>query len=172
MATGDPRHIETALRNYHDRVVEAGGVLYSSAPRFKDQQQQKLAWATVALSGDLLARRGYDFKIDADLQWLLLQKRDHPALWQLSRRRQLPTAHDNRHYTFLRTAADKSERILVVLNYQPTQETVHVDLSGVATAGLVDMKSGKEYPRMIPMTIDVPAYDYRLFIVKPGVKLP
>ena len=172
METGDPRYIETALRNYHDRVVEAGGVLYSSAPRFEEQQQQQLAWATVALSGDLVARRGYDFEIDADLQWLLHQKRDHPALWQLSRRRKIPTARDDRHYAFLRTAADRSERILVVLNYQPTQETVQVDLSGVATAGLVDMKSGKEYPRKIPLTIDVPAYHYRLFIVKPAVKLP
>jgi hypothetical protein len=90
----------------------------------------------------------------------------------LSRKRKLPTARDDRHYAFLCTAADRSERLLVVLNYQPVEETVRVDLSGVATAGLVDMKSGKEYPRMIPLTIDVPAYHYRLFIVKPGVKLP
>ena len=29
--SGDPRPIEPALRNYHDRVVEAGGVLFFSS---------------------------------------------------------------------------------------------------------------------------------------------
>jgi hypothetical protein len=105
------------------------------------------------------------------LQRLLDLKKSHPALQNLSTRRQVPTTADNKHYVFLRTAADRSERILVVMNFQPTEETVDVDLSGVATEGLVDLDDGTAMPRRNPLRVNMPAYSYRLYQVKPAAKL-
>ena len=171
METGDPRYIEKALRDYHDRVVEVGGVLWSGVPRFEEPKKQHLSMATVALSGNLVSvGRWGGQELEPKVQWLLKTKQAHPALQQLSRRRKLPTSADDKHYAFLRTATDGSERILVVLNYQPTGQTVEVDLSGVATAGLVDLESGSESPRQIPFRVEVPPYGYRLYQIKPGVR--
>ena len=64
--TGDPRPIERALRDYHDRVVAAGGTLYQYAPKFKDAPRQAFATAVVAAVGDLLgAHYPADFPLDA-----------------------------------------------------------------------------------------------------------
>ena len=67
----------------------------------------------------------------------------------------------------MRTAADASERLLVVLNFQSTGQTVEVDLSGMAAPGLVDLKSGSVSPRTIPFRVELPAYGYKLYQVKP-----
>lgn len=72
----------------------------------------------------------------------------------------------------LRTAAGESERMLVVMNFQATPQTVDVDLSGVATAGLVELTSGETLSRQYPFKIELPAYGYRLFQVKPAATLP
>ena len=170
--TGNPRYIEEALSSYHDRVVEAGGVLYAHVRSFDQSEKQILFWATAAFSGEMMGQFGYGQDLSAEIQSILRIKGEHPAMWNLSRRRKLPTSADDRHYAFLRTAADQSERILVVLNYQSTIQNIEIDLSGVATAGLVDMATGKTRPREIPFKAEVPAYGYRLFQVKPGVKLP
>jgi len=63
----------------------------------------------------------------------------------------------------VRTAADRSERILVVLNFQPTPQTIEVDLSGVAASGLVELKEGKLVGYQNPFRATLPAYGYRLF---------
>jgi hypothetical protein len=165
--SGDPRPIETALRDYHDPVVAAGGVLYHTPTRFeKDAKKQNLAIAVVATVGDLVAS-GYSlgFQWDAEARWLLEAKREHPALHQLSRRRKLSTRADDKHYAFLRTAADGSERVLVVLNFQSSVQRVDVDLSGVATRALVDLRSGQSSERRTRFEVEVPAYGWRLFRV-------
>jgi hypothetical protein len=90
----------------------------------------------------------------------------------LSTRRQLPTNADDRYYAFLRTSADASERVLVVLNFQSAGQTVEVDLSGVATAGLVDLRTGAEVPRENPLKVVLPRDGYRLYKVKPALRLP
>jgi glycosidase len=58
---------------------------------------------------------------------LLDSKRQHPALQQLSTRRQIPTNADDDAYAFLRTAADRSERVLVVMNFQNAPTMVTLD---------------------------------------------
>jgi hypothetical protein len=170
---GDPGPIENALRAYHDRVVAAGGVMYVAAEahaRFEAPEKQRLAVAVVALSGNMVGAsdRPGGFLGDAEVQRLLALKRAHPALHNLSQRRKLPTAADDKHYAFLRTAADGSERILVVMNFQSTPQRVDVDLSGVATPGLVDLESKRESPRQISFKVELPAYGYRLFQVNPA----
>jgi hypothetical protein len=73
---------------------------------------------------------------------------------------------------FLRMAADKSERILVVANFQPTTQQVEVDLTTVATAGLVDLEGGAERPREWLFKLMLPAYGYKLYQVRPAPELP
>ena len=175
--SGDPRPIENALLAYHDRVVAAGGVLYVATEahaRFEQPERQRLAVAVGALAGNMVgASSGAGgFLGNAEIRRLLEVKRAHPALHNLSKRRKLPTAADDKHYAFLRTAADRSERILVVMNFQSTPQTVDVDLSGVATAGLVDLESKTERLRQWPFKVVLPAYGYRLYQVKPAAKMP
>jgi glycosidase len=174
--TGDPRPIEAALRAYHDRVIAAGGVLYTQVPSLVDPVEPNrteaphLAAASMTTLGYLLARPrggGGAAEPDPEVQWLLRTKRDHPALHQLSQRRQVPTNADDSFYAFLRTAADGSERILVVLNFRRGFQTIDVDLSGVATSGLVEMKTGEEIPPQDTLRVRVYSYGYRLYQVKP-----
>ena len=118
--SGDPRPIERALRDYHDRVVAAGGVLYFQPPRLEQKEQEQFGFVVLACLGDLI-QPSYspEQQLDPDLTWILKTKAAHRALQQLSVRRKLPTKTDDKHYVFLRTAADGSERILVALNFQP-----------------------------------------------------
>jgi hypothetical protein len=168
---GDPRPIERALRDYHDRVVHVGGVLYARPTRFEKPDKQHLAVAMLAAAGDIIVYEG-GFRSpeepDAEAIWLLKARKAHPALQPLSQRRQLPTNADEKYYAFLRTAADSSERILTVLNFQPTAQNAEVDLSGIATEGLIELKTGKKYERETSFKVELPAYGYRLFLVSPA----
>ena len=163
---GDPRPIEQALRNYHDRVVAAGGVLYFQPPRFEQKEQEQFGFIVLACLGDLIQiNYNPDQQLDPESTWFLKTKASHRALQQLSVRRRVPTKADDKHYAFLRTAADGSERILVVLNFQPTDQNVEVDLSGVATEGLVELRTGKRHERETFFKVDLPAFGSRLFLV-------
>lgn len=168
--TGDPRPIEMALRNYHDRVVAAGGVLYHVPPAFEDRDQEHLAVATVAAVGNLVSYhdnpRHRKLTIDDETGWILRTKAAYPAMGQLSLRRKLPTAADDKHYAFLRTARDGRSRILAVLNYQSDQQMVDVDLSGVRATTLRDVRSGEKMPVASRLRIPVPRYGYRFFAVE------
>jgi hypothetical protein len=58
------------------------------------------------------------------------------------------------------------------MNFQNSPQTVEVDLSGVAMACLVDLVTNTAVPRRNPLKVELPAYGYRLFQVKPALKLP
>lgn len=170
---GDPRPIEQALRDYHDRVVAAGGVLYHFPSRFKEQEKQNLALAIVAAVGDLVAGQyPRDSQNSPEARWLLNTKGAHPALQQLSSRRRLPTKADHKHYAFLRTAPDKSERVLVVMNFEPVPQTVEVDMSGVATETLVEIRTNSSVEYRNDLKLDLPAYGYKLYKLQPVARLP
>ena len=164
---GDPRPIERALRDYHDRVVAAGGSLYHFAPKFDDPARRALAVAVVALVGDLVAMtHPDDFPIAGETTRLLEAKRGHPALHQQSARRPLPTSADDRHYAFLRTARDGSERMLVVMNFRPSPEAVRVDLSGVEHRELVDLRASGSWPRAMSLEVRLPPFGYGFYLVR------
>ena len=164
---GDPRPIERALRDYHDRVVAVGGTLYHFPTKFKAPEQQALSTAIVATVGDLVAANyPEDFPIPPATTRLLELKRRHPALQQLSTRRQIPTNADDKYYAFLRTAADRSERILVVMNFQNAGTKATVDLSGVATTGLTNLRTSAAIPPQGKLPVDLPPYGYELFLVE------
>lgn len=170
--TGDPRPIEACLRNYHDIMVAEGATLYQTSrgvPRYEELSKRHLERAVVAAIGNTAAygrRRGGP---DVEESWILRTARLHPALHPLSRRRKLPTNVDEKCYALLRTASDESERVLVVLNFQPTSQTVEVDLSGVDAAGLVELRHGELIRRQNPFSVELPAHGYRFFqVLAPG----
>jgi hypothetical protein len=193
---GDPRPIEESLRNYHDIVVTAGGVLYQKVSNSDELSKRHLARATVAAIGDLVVYDRRAGSPDAEETWILKTKQLHPALHQLSTRRKMVTNADEKYYAFLKTAADKSERILVVLNYQSSPQTIEIDISGVATSGLLELRCGElvtpkshfkvELPVygnqfyqnglsaiLLPsLQVELPAYGYRLYQVLPAKRLP
>ncbi len=165
---GDPRPIEAALRNYHDRVVRAGGSLYEPVRRYQDTNQQHLAFVTAATTGDMLCFCGGKRDLmepDAEETRLLKLKQGHAALQQRGMRRKLPTQSDEKYYAFLRSSPDRKDRVLVVLNFQPRPEVIRVDTSGVAASKLVDLKSGGNAPVGNTLRLELPAYGYRLFAV-------
>lgn len=164
--SGDPRPIERALRDYHDRVVAAGGSLYHFAPKFDEPAKRALAVAVVACVGDLLAlSHPEDFPLPRETTWLLDLKRRHPSLQQLSVRRQLPTAAPDRHYAFLRTSRDGAERAIVVMNFRPAEEAVQVDLSGVAATRLTDLRTQSTTDASMTLDVKLPADGYAVYLV-------
>jgi hypothetical protein len=165
---GDPRPIEAALRSYHDRVVAAGGVLYQMPATFNEPDKQHLAVAVLAAVGDILlyGEERSPKQVDAEATRLFNLKREHRALHNLGLRRKLPTRADDKHYAFLRTAADGSERLLVVMNFQPTPQTVEVDLSGVAARELKDLSDGSVAPHSHTFKAELPAFGYRFYQVQ------
>ncbi len=167
--SGDPRPIERALRDYHDRVVEVGGVLYFNPPRFEDPRKTRLATAFAAAAGDLVVLANVIDGLwspvfpDPEESRILRLKSAHAALHSSGRRQALPTAAPERHYAFLRAARDASERLIVVLNFQPQEEAVQVDLSGVDFETATDLESGARNDRESPWRLRLPAYGHRFF---------
>ena len=58
-------------------------------------------------------------------------KAHHPALYQNSVRRRIATDDDAHFYATVRDAADHSERLLIVFNFQSQPAQVNVDLGAV-----------------------------------------
>jgi hypothetical protein len=169
--SGDPRPIERALRDYHDRVVDVGGVLDFSPPRFTDATKNRLATAITAAAGHIVSWAAVIDDLwspvfpDAEESRLLKLKAAHPALFNLSRRQALPTAAPEKHYAFLRVSRDGRERILVVFNFQPEDQVVDVDMSGVDFTSATDLLGGERVSRELPTRVPVPAYGYRFFAI-------
>ena len=92
---------------------------------------------------------------------------EDPALYPLGHRRKLPTTADDKYYAFVRTAPDGSERILVVLNFQPTSQMVEVDTSGLFTPGFVELRHGEFIPFQNPLRLEMDPYGYRFYQIVP-----
>lgn len=167
--SGDPRPIERALRDHHDRVVEVGGTLYYNPPKFEDSRKSHLSTALTAAAGDLLGQAGViggkwsPIFPDAEESRILKLKAAHPALHSLGRRQALPTAAPDKHYAFLRVAPRGGERIIAVMNFQPEEQVVQVDLSGVDFDTLTELDNGAPIERQLSWRIPLAAYGYRFF---------
>jgi len=168
LETGDPRPIEEALRNYHDQMEAAGAVLYQNVRRIGDAAKRHLERATLAAVGDILAYSREAGSPDAEEAWILRTRRLHPALHPLGHRRKLPTGADDKHYAFVRTAPDGSERVLVVLNFQSGSQTVEVDTSGLLASGFVELRHGEFITYQNPLCVELDAYGYRFYQVVPS----
>ena len=167
--SGDPRPIEPALRNYHDRVVEAGGVLFFSPLRFEDATRSRLAVAVTAAVGDLVSWSSVIDDLwspvipDAEEAKVMKLKATHPALFNRGRRQALPVAAPERHYAFLRAARDGGERVIVVLNFQAEAQMAELNVSGVDFATATDLLGGGVATREPLWRVELPPFGYRFF---------
>jgi alpha amylase-like protein/maltogenic amylase-like protein len=167
--TGDPSALEPALRNYHDRVVDAGGVLFFAPLRFEDAARTRLAVAATAAFGDLVSWSAVIDDLwspvipDAEEAKVMKLKAAHPALFNRSRRQVLPVSTPAKHYAFLRAARDGGERVIVVLNFQPEAQTAELNVSGVDFAAATDLLSGGVTTREPVWRVELPAFGYRFF---------
>jgi len=144
--TGDPEVLEQALRNYHDRVVAAGGTLYFPIPKFENSEEQRFAEALVATSGDMLCycdAHGGVTQPASGIPALLKLKAVHAALFQNSMRRRVPTDADGHIYATVRDAADRSERLLIVFNFNSEQSSMDVDTGAIRGSRFISLLSGK-----------------------------
>lgn len=167
---GDPSRIEDALRGYHDRVVEAGGILYNGADtRFKDEKKKRFYTACNIAFGNLHCDFLSDedsLTVNADKAWLLSLKEQYAALQQLSTRRKIKTSDDSKFYAFLKTDNRNTQRILTILNFQPDRQKVKIDLSGLSFAFLTDLKSKEKIAEAKTLEITCDGFGYRFFMVE------
>ncbi len=167
--TGNPDLLEKALRGYHDPVVAAGGTLYMPVPNLHDAAQQKLAEALLATSGDMLCYcdpRGGIMQPSPGIPALLKLKAHHPALYQNSARRRIATDDDTHFYANLRDAADHSERLLVVFNFQSQPAQVKVDIGAVHGSKFAGLDPGTAMPiRHGRLLVGLPPYGHRIVTV-------
>jgi glycosidase len=167
---GNPQLFENALRAYHDRVVAGGGTLYLPVPNLQNPDEQQLAESLLATSGDLLCYCGPVGEITypaAGVSALLKLKAVHPALYQNSSRRQIPTNNDEQFYATLRTGADHSERLLIVFNFQRQIANIQVDLGTIDGSAYIPLDD-KQSPNVSAnlLQVQLPAFGHRIFLVK------
>jgi len=82
---------------------------------------------------------------------------------RISTRRKLATNADDKYYAILKTAKDDSERMVAVYNFQPTPQTVQLNLGVVDTPGIVDTQSTAridQADQFHPVSVELPAYGY------------
>ena len=167
---GNPAVFEEALRNYHDRVVAAGGALIQPVLDMHDEGKQRLEESLLATSGDMLCYCepvNSIIKPATTISDLLRLKTHHPALYQNSTRRRIATDQDQTVYATLRDAADESERILVVFNF--SSEPIHaaIDTRAVSGAGYRDLESrGPSQPATPKLEVDLPGFGHKIFQVQ------
>ncbi len=157
-------------------MFDAGGVLYSRGPSSRsltDPAKRHLQYALLAGIGGLIVMGKDQGNPDVEEARLFHMKYQHPALHATASRRRLATDSDDKYYAILKTAEDRSERVVAVYNFQSTPQTVKVDLGVVDTAGLVDLQTfrGEDAAECLhPVPVDLPAYGYRLFSVLPSAE--
>ncbi len=167
--SGDPRPIETALRSYRDRVVAAGGVCYIDPPNMSDfpLEARLLGAALTASMGELLILIGEQTLPQPEayrsgLTQLLLLRKQYPVLCGAGTRTKLLTSDDARYYAFLRELPG-AEPVLVVFNFQPSAESVSVELDSRSIRILEDLISSEQVTLLEGvLTLNLPAYGYRI----------
>ena len=143
-----PDLFEKALRQYHDRVVAFGGTLYVPVPRLDNESDQIFAEALLATSGDMPCYCSSKPGItdpSTGIPSLLKLKAAHPALYQNSLRRRIPT-NDPQIYAIERYAKNNSERLLLVFNFDRKVVNVSLSVGSINGARYVDIFSHIEEP--------------------------
>jgi hypothetical protein len=166
---GQPEMLEDALQKYHDRVVAAGGTLYFPVPKMENAEDQKFVEALVATSGDMPCfcdpAGGVTAPADG-IPALLKLKPSHPALFQSSQRRRVPTSNPL-VYATERYAADDSERMLVVFNFSREPMNATVDVGDIRGKRFVDVLS--EHPADVAdqkLTLSLAGHGYEIFAIR------
>lgn len=165
-----PEILEKALRDYHDRVVAAGGTLYYPVPQLDNSDDQSFAEALIATSGDMPCYCDPPGRIIAPapgISELLKLKPDHPALFQNSLRRRIATDNDTNVYAVERYAADDSERLLLIFNFSHEAVNTTVDVGAMDGQRFSDLMTGKEPQPMVGnrLAVHLDSHGYRIFEV-------
>lgn len=171
--SGDPRPIEAALRSYRDRVVAAGGVCYIDPPNLADQlvNVRLLGAALVASMGELMILIGDEINPQPEtyrdgLTQLFLLRKQYPALCAAGERTKLRTSDDSRFYAYLRELPG-AEPVLVVFNFQPTDQSIRVSLPGWSNFILVDQINSEQGSQVEgEFTLNLPAFGYGFYLLR------
>ena len=169
LETGDPRVIENSL-SYRDTIVAAGAVLYHVVNKdHHNAAKRHLIMATLAAIGEMIVFVAYPDgdpgDPDEEETWILKTRYNHPSLQDSGQRIKLDTNVNEKCYALLRIANNQAERIMVVLNYQPDQQIIKVDISGFDAKCLVDLQTGESIPRESFITVNLPGYGYKFLQV-------
>lgn len=170
--SGNPSHIENALKTYHDRVVEAGGVTYIGPnwARKASYEQRLLECAVISTIGELFHDGGKIFDLKwpeqykAELKEIIRTLQKYPALQAPGSREKLNTNNDDKYYAFIRTSIDKEQKILVVLNFQKECEDIVVKLK--RPMEFIDIFSGRHMSSGNSFYITLPGYGYGIYLYK------
>ncbi|HZK93062.1 MAG TPA: alpha-amylase family glycosyl hydrolase [Prolixibacteraceae bacterium] len=170
--TGNPQEIEYMLLQYHDKMLNAGAVLYARGlQNFNgDTAKRHLQQALLAGIGDVIVYTKLEGLPDKGESEILRLKSQHSALYPVATRRHIATNDDKKYYAFLKTAKDGSERILAVYNFQPTPQTIQVELGVFSVSAIIDLVNRETIPvisQFKPLKVELPAYGYRFFNVIP-----
>ncbi|HVN19521.1 MAG TPA: alpha-amylase family glycosyl hydrolase [Dongiaceae bacterium] len=171
--SGNPNKLESSLIGWHDAIVESGGTLYSAHWSNKyagEPAKRHLQQALIVGVGGIVVYTKFQGNPDAEEARNLHLKQLHPALFPTARRRKLATNSDDKYYAILKTAEDRSERMVLVYNFQSTPQTVQVNLGDLDSPGIVDVQTAEVIPQpdqFHPVPVDVPANGYRFFTVFP-----
>ena len=163
----NPEIYEQSLRNYHDQVVAAGGILVAYVVDLQNPQKQKLSEELIATSGDLPCYCGPE-KITnhpaLGVSKILKLKANHPALYQNSLRRRIQTDQDRNVYATERYAADNSERLLVVFNFSQHSKDTTLDARAIDGSQFEDLESGNTVkPTNGNLRLTLAGYGHRIF---------
>ena len=165
--TGDPRPIEQSLHSNHDVIVSAGGSLYKrtvSANKYNNVSKKYLYVATLAAIGDIVAYGRTSGSPEPEETWILKTKNAHKALHQLASRKKLRTNSDDKYFAFIKTAKDRTEQILTIINYQNSTQSIIVDLENIFSGNLLDLKNNSSLKLDgNSLKIELPAYGYKFF---------
>ena len=171
---GDPFPIEAALRSYRDRVVAAGGICYIDTPDLSaaSPAAQMLGAAVIATVGELVLQVGEAYRdgppgLLSEISNLLRLRKTYPALCAGGTRRQLSTSDDHKFYAFVRFPREEGTPVLVVLNFQPEEQHLTVDLSSVTARRLRDISGESEQTRQDTFEVTLPAYGFGLWALMP-----
>jgi hypothetical protein len=168
--TGNPAIYEKSLRDFHDRVVAAGGILVAYVVDLKDARKQQLAEELVATSGDLVCYCGPDPVTNhpaPGVAAILKLKAHHPAFYQNSLRRRVATNQDQSVYATVRYAADGSEQLLAAFNFSQETKDVLVDARAIDGGRYEDLESERvETPQGGSIKLTLPGYGHHILRIE------
>jgi hypothetical protein len=164
MARENPQGLEKALCGYHDRVSQAGAILYLGADvRFNTPDEWRLYCAFVIAVGGLLCenvRQGSLDALDEERGRLLKLRASHPALHPAASR--IPVVHDGNGacLAWLKTDVKGSEKLLVLLNFSSSSARCTFDSAALSATSLTDLLSGASVDTTDPWTAPIEPRGY------------
>lgn len=186
--SGDPSGLEDAFST-RDSIASAGAVSYmmdydgkyqySASGANTNHSGQLLEIATVAAAGEFYVVRGTGYgnaygdlaewpSPDVDsLSNIFNTINSTPALQPSGTRKKLATNDDHKYYAFLRTSDDGTQQAVVVLNYQPSLQTITINDTNLPSGSTNDLLGNTSGPTIAnnSMTVHLNAFGYGYYLI-------